>query len=138
MHPYKHDVFISYAHLDNELTGGAGRITLFHRDLDTMLSTCLGRPAIIWRDDQLTVDDDFNSAIMDALNNSAVLVIVMSPTFIERDWFQKEFSAFGKAAQERGGAIIDGAARTFNVMIRTTPLEKMPLTFNSYLAMNSR
>jgi hypothetical protein len=129
MHQYEYDLFISYAHLDNELTDtgtAEGWITAFQGDLQISLSHHLGRRATIWRDDQLTPDDDFEAAIVTALKKSAVLVIVMSPTFVERQWFDKEFSAFINAAEERGGLLINDLARTFNVMIRATPREQMP------------
>jgi TIR domain-containing protein len=115
MHQYEYDLFISYAHLDNQPTDtgtAEGWIAAFHRDLRLRLSQYLGRRATIWRDDQLTADDDFEAAIVTALKKSAVLVIVMSPTFVDRQWFEKEFSAFIKDAENRGGLLIDHMSRT--------------------------
>jgi TIR domain-containing protein len=127
MYKYEYDLFISYAHLDNERTDTAeGWITIFHRDLHRMLSNSLGRPATIWRDAQLTPGDDFEAAIMTALKKSAVLVIVMSPTFLERQWFEKEFSVFINAAEERGDLLTGNWSRIFNAMIRATSREKLP------------
>ena len=104
--------FISYAHLDNDASsGGVGWVTAFHRDLDMGVSKLLGRAAKIWRDDQLTLGENFEAAIVAALEHSAVLVIVMSPTFVERHWFQKEFSSFSNAAELRGGIVLNDRSR---------------------------
>ena len=63
---------------------------------------------------------------MAALEHSAVLVIVMSPTFDERHWFQKEFSSFSNAAELRGGIVLNDRSRMFNVMISAIASGRAP------------
>ena len=52
---YEHDLFISYAHIDNQpLTADqVGWVTRFHGTLAAQLSMRLGSVARIWRDDKL-------------------------------------------------------------------------------------
>jgi len=90
------------------------------------VSKLLGRAAKIWRDDQLTLGENFEAAIVAALEHSAVLVIVMSPTFVERHWFQKEFSSFSNAAELRGGIVLNDRSRMFNVMISAIASGRAP------------
>jgi hypothetical protein len=67
MASFKKDLFISYAHIDNQpLTPGQkGWISRFHASLEALLSMRLGQATKIWRDDKLQGDDVFSAEIVD-------------------------------------------------------------------------
>ena len=60
------DIFISYAHVDNEaLTEGQkGWISQFHRTLEIRLRQLLGDNPRIWRDMKLSGTDIFDEKII--------------------------------------------------------------------------
>ena len=66
------DIFISYAHVDNEsLTEGQkGWISQFHRTLEIRLRQLLGENPRIWRDMKLSGTDIFDEKIVNAFGNN--------------------------------------------------------------------
>src|SRR5262247_1641070 len=78
---FKKDLFISYAHIDNQpLTPEQkGWISRFHASLEALLSMRLGQAAKIWRDDKLQGNDVFADEIVDQFTQPAVLVSVLTP-----------------------------------------------------------
>ena len=81
MASFKKDLFISYAHIDNQpLTPERkGWISRFHALLEALLSVRLGRAAKIWRDDKLQGNDVFADEIVDQFAQTAVLISVLTP-----------------------------------------------------------
>ncbi len=82
------DIFISYAHLDNEPLSQdpKGWITMLHEDLQKRLRALLGKEAEIWRDNKLEGSDKFDDTISDKLRRSAILISVLSPLYINSEW----------------------------------------------------
>ena len=80
MASFKKDLFISYAHIDNQpLTPKQeGWISHFHTTLQGFLNTRLGQEAKIWRDDKLQGNDVFADEIVDQFSKTAVLVSVLT------------------------------------------------------------
>jgi len=78
---FEHDVFISYAHIDNEpfTPEQKGWVTVFHGVLRTMLSQQLGKTASIWKDERLRGNEDFSSEISDQFPDTAALISVLTP-----------------------------------------------------------
>jgi hypothetical protein len=115
---YQHDVFISYAHLDNEspLAGQSGWITDFHQALSVRVSQVLGRQLDIWRDPKLSGNDIFAETIQNQLPQAAVLVSVLSPRYVKSEWCTREFKAFCDACSASGGIAIGEKARIFKVI----------------------
>lgn len=127
MHKYEYDLFISYAHLDNEpaqADAAKGWITQLHRGLEIRLSQLLGRQAVVWRDNLLASRAGFEDAIMGALEKSAVMVMVISPTFVVREWFVKEFGAFIESVGER--LQIENKSRIFGVIVKSMSRDTLP------------
>src|SRR5579863_3543422 len=115
---YQHDVFISYAHLDNEpaLKGQDGWIDDFHHALSVRVSQIVGRKLDVWRDPKLSGNDIFPQTIKDQLPHSAVLVSVLSPRYVKSTWCTDEFSIFRDACNDTGGIAIGDKARIFKVV----------------------
>jgi hypothetical protein len=120
---FEKDLFISYAHIDNEpLTPEQqGWITRFHGSLEALLSMRLGGKARIWRDNKLQGNDVFAREIVDQFPQTALLLSVLTPRYLNSDWCNKEVAEFCKCAEQSGGMVIANKARIFKVL--KTPVE---------------
>jgi hypothetical protein len=121
------DVFISYAHLDNQpLTEGSqGWVSEFHEALTKRLGELLARPPRIWRDPKLSGNDVFADALTQRFSHSAVLVSVVTPRYLESEWCRREVDGFWQAAAETGGPVVRNKARVFKVV--KTPVDRRRL-----------
>ena len=91
------DVFISYAHADDDILRGAeaGWVTTFVDELKKLLHRKLGGSgASIWMDNQLTANDQVTATLMESVTRSRTLVLFMSPGYSMSDWCQKELGRF--------------------------------------------
>jgi hypothetical protein len=122
--PFDTDVFISYAHLDNQpLTAGAnGWVSDFDEALRKRLGEVLGKPPRIWRDPKLQGNDVFADEIEQRFEHAAVLVSVITPRYVESDWCRRELTEFWQAAAHTGGPVVGSKARVFKVV--KTPVEQ--------------
>jgi len=116
--PFEKQVFISYAHIDNEpLTPNQqGWISRFHASLSAMLSMRLGRKAEIWRDVKLTGNDIFADEIIQQFPKTALLVSVLTPRYVESEWCTREAKEFCKTAEATGGILVDNKSRVLKVI----------------------
>jgi len=121
---FQWDVFISYAHIDNQpLTPEQkGWVTLFHRTLQTLLSQQIGAAAVIWRDEKLRGNDIFSNEIVDQLPRTALMVSVLTPRYVHSEWCTKEINEFCRIAEHAGGLVVDNKARVFKVV--KTPIDQ--------------
>lgn len=121
--PFEKDLFISYAHIDNEpLTPEQeGWITRFHASLEALLSMRMGGKARIWRDNKLQGNDVFSGEILDQFSRTAVLVTVLTPRYLNSEWCNREVAEFCKRAEQSGGIVVDNKARIFKVL--KTPVD---------------
>lgn len=115
---FEKDLFISYAHIDNEPLNPEqqGWITRFHASLEALLSMRLGGKARIWRDDKLRGNDVFGPEILDQFGQTAVLVSVLTPRYLNSEWCKKEVAEFCKRAEQTGGVVFANKARIFKVL----------------------
>ena len=118
MASFEKDLFISYAHLDNQpLTPEKkGWISRFHASLEALLSMRLGQAAKIWRDDKLQGNDVFADEIVDQFGQTAVLVSVLTPRYLNSEWCTKEIAEFCKSMEQSGGVVFENKARIFKVL----------------------
>jgi hypothetical protein len=114
------DLFISYAHLDNEKTEDEdqGWVDRFHRSLKAFLGREIGDPLVIWRDDKLRGNDVFAEEIVNQLSKTALLVAILSPRYLKSEWCLKEIEEFCKVAEAHGGLVIDRKMRVHRVMLK--------------------
>jgi hypothetical protein len=118
-----HDVFVSYAHLDNQ--GESSWVSNLVRHLETETQQRLGAKELrIWRDDRLNGNEPLTADIMQAIRGSATLLIVMSPAYLESEWCARERNAFLSFAQ---GCVSTG--RVFIVGCRETDRSLIPTEF---------
>jgi hypothetical protein len=123
MASFKKDLFISYAHIDNQpLTPKQeGWISHFHTTLQGFLNTRLGQEAKIWRDNKLQGNDVFADEIVDQFAETAVFVSVLTPRYLNSDWCTREVREFCARAEQSGGMVFDNKARVFKVL--KTPVD---------------
>lgn len=129
---FEKDIFISYCHADNEDPMGDGWVELFHKILRTRLIQILGarvpeEQPTFWRDDSLQGNDEFADVLADKLRDVALVVSVMSPSYVRSDWCRREIEAFCSAATLRGGVVVgDNKGRILKVLKDPVPREEHP------------
>ncbi|HKO63170.1 MAG TPA: TIR domain-containing protein [Pyrinomonadaceae bacterium] len=125
---YEDDIFISYAHNDNQalLDGQRGWIDNFHQALEKRLQVHLGAKAKIWRDPRLQGNDYFADVLVEQIPRAAILVSILSPSYINSEWCRREMEVFCQLANETGGVRLGTRARIFKVEKINVPLGKHP------------
>jgi hypothetical protein len=115
---FEYEVFISYAHLDNEPLPDKekGWIEQFGELLDRLLGEELGSAPKIWRDNMLRGDDFITDAILKQMPRIAVMVSVLSPRYIKSEWCLRELKHFCEAAEQTGGFRIGNKSRIYKVV----------------------
>jgi hypothetical protein len=133
---FEHDIFISYAHIDNEpLTEGQkGWIDRFHDVLQARVRQLLGAEPTFFLDDlELQGNDYFEDVLPAKLRKTALLVTIVSPRYANSPWCLKEVQSFCQAAEASGGIRIGNKARIFKVLKLPVPLEKHPSVLQGLL-----
>jgi hypothetical protein len=93
---FQNDLFLSYAHGDN----AAGWISALHERLKIRLRELLGVSPAIWRDERrLGGETDFAEEIRRQVANTAVVIAVVSPSYLSSAYCRLERQAFSTAAQ---------------------------------------
>jgi len=112
------DVFISYAHLDNEplFKDQEGWVSSFQFSLNARLGQLLGRKPRIWRDIILQGNDRLSDEIVEKLRNTKVLLAVISPGYLQSRWCMKELREYIKAVEAGSGLYIGNKSRIFKVV----------------------
>jgi len=95
---YENDVFISYAHVDNEPTipGKPGWVDFFEDLLRTRVKVRLRGEIQFFRDQQLRSYGKFSDQLASQLAESAVFICIPSPNYVESDWCLWELEQFCK------------------------------------------
>lgn len=105
---YKHDVFVSYAHLDDARMEGVERgwVTTLVNNLRVRLAQKLGaRELSIWMDHELTGNDPLTPEIVETVGTTATLLVVLSQSYLESEWCRRERNAF---LQRVAGRVLEG------------------------------
>jgi hypothetical protein len=98
------DIFISYAHIDNEPFGEEHSrwVTEFAENLRKRLGMVAGEAAELWRDPRLQGNDAIWPTIEGALAEALALVSVISPRYVKSDSCLREIELFVQKWRERG------------------------------------
>jgi hypothetical protein len=125
---FENQVFISYAHIDNASLSGTkeGWIDALHDRLKKRLAMLLGKELEIWRDSKLTGHDIFNETILFKLSQSALLLSVLSPRYIQSNPCRTELTDFLRVAVENGGVRFRDKHRVLKVVKTYVPMEQHP------------
>jgi len=103
---WEHDVFLSYAHLDNVpiTRGETGWADELAKKLRTEISQRLGSKDFrLWIDHSLDGNRPITPDIMTAISRSATLLVIMSPSYLNSEWCAKERAAFLELVGDRVG-----------------------------------
>jgi hypothetical protein len=93
-----HDVFLSYAHGDNE----TGWVTYFETRLRQRLRERLGFSPALWRDERkLGGGDSFPDEIKQALSATGIVVSIVSPSYLVSEYCRRERIQFNEALKAR-------------------------------------
>lgn len=110
VHPDKPDIFLSYAHVDDEPDAAfpdhPGWVTTIVRSLERRLMRKLGRVDSydLWRDAKLAGQVVVTPEIMGRLRDAAVLLLVLSPGYLASEWCSRELAAFHEEICKRKAA----------------------------------
>jgi TIR domain len=130
---FQHDIFISYAHVDNAAVDeAAGWVTRFREHLDVQLSKRVGRMGAvkIWQDPTLEGSQLFDKTIEDAVNGSALFIALTSSGYLASEYCQQEVRWFHqKASAEPSGLAVGDRLRFFNVLLNNIPFGDWPAEF---------
>ena len=93
---YKYDVFVSYAHIDDQPAPevGEGWVSIFVKALTSRLTQKLGQPVSVWMDYQLPGNQPLTDTMLDVVRQSATLVIILSPSYVNSEWCRQEKNTF--------------------------------------------
>ena len=128
---FQYDIFISYAHVDNQLLPGEteGWITRFQEYLTVYLSRRVGRMGIvkIWRDPNLDGSELFDNVIEDRIKQSALFLALTSTGYLDSEYCRQELTGFSKKASlEPAGLSAGDRMRILNVLINNIPHTSWP------------
>jgi hypothetical protein len=123
--PSQYDVFISYAHDDNNklVDEPIGWVEQFEKDFEQTLKEQLGRPPQIWRDSDITPNDDFEKKIFRRLAISVIFLPVLSKIFINRPYCLRELRAFAENAEKQLATYVGADGEKKRIFI----VEKLPV-----------
>ncbi len=142
------DIFISYCHTDNESVIGDGWIEVLHKLLWERLRQLYGSRSeadepSIWRDDRLQGNEDFARVLDAELGRVAMMISVLTPSYVKSPWCQREIENFCRAAQARLGLSVGNNKMRLLKVIKTPverelhPLPLQPATGFSFYTMDS-
>lgn len=125
---YEDDIFISYAHNDNQalMEGQRGWVDIFHQALERRLQVHLGAKPSIWRDPRLQGNEFFADSLVEQIPKVAILISILSPSYINSEWCRREMQMFHGIATETGGIRLGNKARIFKVEKIHVPLDRHP------------
>lgn len=133
---FENDIFISYAHIDNQplAEGQKGWITSFHKALEVRLAQLLGSEPGFWRDESnLRGNDYIDGACVPQLHKVAVLITVLTPRYVRSDWCLKELEEFYRLAEQTGGVRVAEKSRIFKILKTPIPQEQHPRAMQQLL-----
>jgi hypothetical protein len=94
------DLFISYAHIDNQPFGDTqGWVDQLLDRLRVRLAMVLGSEPVIWWDQRLQGDQYFAGEIGDRLSETLLLAPVVTPRYVKSEWCRGELNEFCQRAQ---------------------------------------
>jgi len=107
---YEHDVFVSYAHVDNEPLAGVdeGWVSLLAQNIQKLVDRKLGRKdsCDLWMDYRLRNHESFTPKLLDAVGKSATLLVVLSSGYLASPWCERERKAFREMVRGRDSSNI--------------------------------
>jgi TIR domain-containing protein len=132
---FDEDVFISYAHNDDDTYGlePRGWVAQLHVDLGQRVKVHLGAAEgadlRLWRDCEIRNNEDFAKKISGRLAKTGTFLLVISPSSVHREWCVRELEEFASDAERTFGLRVD------NEKWRIFKVEKLPVDRKSWPAL---
>lgn len=132
---YTHDIFISYAHLDNLAMPGKqeGWIELFYQSLKLKLAQRIGKMDAVniwWDSKKLDGSKLFDNTIEEGVRNSAIMISLISSGYLQSEYCKKEIDLFvSKSAAEKTGVSVGDNSRIIKVLLYNIPHTQVPESF---------
>src|SRR5262245_18609945 len=107
VHPDKPDIFLSYAHVDDEpdpaFPERPGWVNTLVRCLEKRLAMKLGRVDSydLWFDARLAGHVELTPEILGRLRGAAVILLILSPGYLASQWCRRELEAFHEEIRRR-------------------------------------
>jgi hypothetical protein len=105
----QHDIFVSYAHVDNEPLPGVdkGWVTTLINGLKNLLGQKLGRADAysLWMDDEERGNTEVPPYIIEQIKNAATFLLILSPGYLESKLCRLELSLFLAQVDENSGRV---------------------------------
>ncbi len=127
---FENDIFISYARENDDPLpgGGEGWVTHFKKHLENRVCQLLGAKdnLKVWKDDLggLAGNDILDQSIFTNVKRSAVMVSVLTPGYLNRQWCREELEAFAASSSGGVGVQIGNKLRLFKVVLIPVALER--------------
>jgi hypothetical protein len=110
---YAVDVFLSYAHLDNQ----ENWIKNFHSRLQMRLQELLGtEDVVVWLDEKLGGQDVLTEVLRANVERSALFISVLSPRYVASGSCREELEWFVTIAGRKGGLRVGNRSRLIRVV----------------------
>jgi hypothetical protein len=100
---FEYDIYVSYAHLDSEW------VNEFVRRLEVRVEQFAGRDTSIYSDTKLSGADAFEEQLSRAVRSSALLVAVVTPSYVNSKYCLDELARFEAVAREQTGGVMLGS-----------------------------
>ena len=98
---FKHDLFVSYAHFDNEADAqGVHWVSQFQVDLKNALRQRVGSDPEIFFDTRNFEAGDHVDFLVDNVHQSAIFLAMLSPSYVAREFTIRELQAYCDRAAE--------------------------------------
>ena len=98
---FKHDLFVSYAHFDNEADAqGVHWVSQFQVDLKNALRQRVGNDPEIFVDTRNFEAGDHVDFLVDNVRQSAIFLALLSPSYVAREFTIRELQAYCDRAAE--------------------------------------
>jgi TIR domain len=108
---FRHDVFVSYAHSDDQPVAGTERgfVSQLVADLTTEVSRKVRNDIDIWWDhSKLNGDTRVTPEIIAAAGDCPCIIIVASPAYLRSEWCDRERNAFCQRTTRQSGIFLVG------------------------------
>lgn len=121
---FRHDIFVSYAHADDNASAGAARgfVTQLVSDLRNEVGRKVGTALEVWWDrTHLEGNKPVTPEIIQAAAEAAAIVVVASPAYLRSEWCERERRSFLNALESR-----TSKGAVFVVSMENLPREEIP------------
>lgn len=129
----QHDLFVSYAHVDDEAYRGveAGWVSTLVEDLLVSVNQEVrsSGKVDIWMDHQLAGNAPLTETLLATLRETATLLVVLSRRYMTSVWCEREREAFLEMVDARSQA----GSRVFLVVLDPIPIDERPPEFRELL-----